>query len=1041
MSVQNKDNLWSRRVTDYSRYRLFLVSSLIIFACMVGVALWTSYSSQTQLRNTARDLFAGESAKRAMAVSFFFSKRVAELEKMAISEPVRLLAHESLGAATEIGPVSNEILSSVCEILFRTLSDEYVGSEHVFSRIALLDSSGRLLVDTDSECLLLDDDIYYDAYRVKVQPGFYTGESGGVMCLVVSVPVFDEGGNAGVILGWVRVESLYRSLGDMTVSPSVGSDFLRIGESLIAISDASAHRSGQLLLMGALRDWDGLTFLKSGTSMMEDSYLAISSPVQGTTLSIISLVEEKRFFGFVGLKALLLISVFIFIAVAAGCYVLVLTIFKRQIYETRAYESSLREAEITRQKEKLEQEVRNRRLADALRKRAEIRYRDIFDKAPVGIFQITLEGRYLTANSALARIFGYSDQDELIKEVKDVRTDIYINPEDWVQGINRLRLTGEVSGYEVECRRKDGLSVWTSRDYRLVEGEPGVPAYIEGFVVDISKRKEAEAEIVNNQKRLSSIFDNSPVALWEMDLSRVKERFDQHGGSAGDIRDSLLSDRPQVTECVGLIDVLNSNNLAVEFLKSRIGIDLSEKGFAPYVTEQDWRFFRTILLDFISGVTRHRNELQLPREDSKDQYLIINCTVVPGYEDSWKRVLVTVEDISELKRIENELRLSREQAQKANEAKGHFLANMSHEFRTPMNAIKGMVQLLQRSELSNEQQENLRLIKSSVDSLLVIVNDILDFSRLDSVHIELSEDNLNLPAFLKEMRDVMDVGAMNKKIEVKLEAADIPSCIKVDSLRLRQVLTNLMGNAVKFTDEGEVVLRCTPMDAAGEKRNLLFEVSDTGIGLPGDKIDTLFKSFVQADPSITRKYGGTGLGLAICYRLIKLMGGELSAHNNPDGGAVFSFALQLEECSEGKTSAREQSEEDAELPDFSQLRVLVAEDSRMNQILLRKIFEKNGINHYHIVENGKDCVDAFTRSHEYDIILMDIQMPVMDGFKASRAIRKLHSPVRIVALSANSGDEFHKMCMESGMDSKISKPFNVDDLLSELALAANNKSQ
>lgn len=1031
--------MWNQRFHNYSHYRLILVSALILFTGLVGLALWTSYSSQIQVRNTARELFAGESAKRAMAVSFFFSSRVDELSNISSNEDVYSLIIESDKAGSVKGIVDKDQIISVCKMFSETLAEKFVGPEQVFTRIGLLDSDGRMLLDTDSECVLIDGGLEFERYRAgNGGPVFNTGESGGVMTLVVSVPVGGAGGNIGSVVGWVRVESLHRMLDDITVSPSVGSDFLRIGVSYVAISDTSALHSARILLMNALRDWQGLTVLKTEDAGEEIDYLAISSPVQGTSLSIVSLVEEQLIFGMLSLRMHIFISLFIFIAVLLGCYFIVRMIFKRQIYETRVHEASRREAEVNLQKEKLEEEIKSRRLADALRKRAEIRYRDIFDNAPVGIFQVTLDGRYLTANTSLARIFGYDSQEELIGQATDVRTDIYSSPEQWDAGIKMLSSSGFVSEYEVECKRKDGATVWTSRDFRLVDGDPGLPVYLEGFVIDITSRKKAEQELLESEKRFRSLFENSPVALWELDLSGLKDAFDSHGdGDLKFIREDFLKTREDVAKCVSLIKILDVNKLTLEFFGAVSRDELISFGFSPYVSDSGWRFFRTILLDFVSGTTRSRREVQLVRADGKEQFLIIHCSIVPGYEKSWKRVLATVEDISELKHIEKELRISREEAHKANEAKGHFLANMSHEFRTPMNAVKGMVQLLQGSDLTPEQQENLRLIKSSVDSLLVIVNDILDFSKLDSLHMELSEDNLDLPSFLKEMRDVMDIGAMNKELEVVLDAENIPTCVRVDSLRLRQVLVNLLGNAVKFTDKGIVTLKCSPvpMGEQSGKIHLLFEVSDTGIGLPIEGVDSLFKSFVQADPSITRKYGGTGLGLAICYRLVKLLGGELSARNIPEGGAAFSFVLPLELCAADVDTSNSALEKDSlEQPeaDYSKLKVLVAEDSKMNQILLRKIFEKNGISDYRIVENGKDAVDVFTTSDDFDIVFMDIQMPVMDGFEATRAIRRLHSPVRIVALTANSGADFWEQCRDSGMDSRIIKPFNLDDLLAEL---------
>ncbi|ACS81146.1 PAS domain-containing hybrid sensor histidine kinase/response regulator [Maridesulfovibrio salexigens] len=1022
-----------------SGYRILLICTILIFAGFVGLILWTGYSSQLQVRNTARELFVGESAKRAMAVSFYYSKRVSELKRVAASKSVRSLLNVLKEGEGEIVQQAPAIAGDICSLLSRTLAKRSLGDELVFSRIAVLDKDGDLILDSDSECLLNADDYEFSKYRVRYgTPAFFAGEYGGELSIVVSVPIDVSQGIRGTVVGWTRVESLHRSLELMTVSPSVGTDFLRVGGAVVAVSDHSARQSGELLLMDVLHDWDGLTVLEAGKSGREVDYLAISSPVQGTSLSVISLVEEEQFFGFLSIRMQFALYLFIFILISVGCFWLIRGVLRNKIYEARMQEASRRIDEVNRQKDKVEQEIRNRHLADALRRRAEIKFRDIFDNAPMGIFQATLDGSYLTANKALAELYGYENSDELISEVSSVGDQVYMNSQDWQRCVQMLRFAGQVASYEVECQRKDGGTVWTSRDMRLVESEPGMSAYVEGFVIDVTARKKAEKEQQKSEWRFRSLFENSPVALWELDLSSVKEIFDSYGPDMLPvIREELLSDHKSVSRCVENIRIIDANNRTIEFFGTSSLEQLIDVGFSPYVTQHSWRIYRTVFLDLLKGAERHRSEFSFLRLDGREQFFILNLTIVPGCEDSWERVLVAVEDISELKRIEKELRSSREEAQEANEAKGRFLANMTHEFRTPMNAVKGMVQLLQRSELTSEQQENLRLIKSSVDSLLVIVNDILDYSKLDSVHMELNEENIDFPAFLREMGDVVDIGAMNKPLQVILEAENVPDCVRVDSLRLRQVLVNLLGNGVKFTDKGNVTLRCRPEGPEGEggKLRLLFEVSDTGIGLPKDGAESLFESFVQADPSITRKYGGTGLGLAICYKLVKHLGGELSARNNEQGGALFSFVLPVEVCRNFNQpqEVADGSEEDFDSVDYSDLKVMVAEDSKMNRILLRKVFEKNGLKNYVMVENGKDAVDTFNESDDFDIIFMDIQMPVLDGFEAARAIRKTHSPVRIVALTANVGEDFLQKCFDSGMDSRITKPFNVDDLLAELA--------
>jgi len=1019
-------------------YRILLFCAFAVFAGFVGLSLWVGYSSQLQVRNTARELFAGESARRAMAVSVYFSNRVSELENIAASDSLQsMLSFLYEGGrdavAKDLGSVQD-----LCALLDYDLSERVVGDERAYSRIAILDKYGKTLVDSDADCSLADDSSGLEMFRVRHgTPAFFAGEYGGELAIVVSAPVDASLGVRGTVVGWTRPESLHRSLSFMTVSPAIGSDFLHVGSTVMAVSDNSARLSGELLLMDVLHEWSGLTVVEGGEDGREVDYLAISSPVQGTSLSIISLVEEERLFGILSLRMQYLLSIMTFLLIVSGSLWLIRSILARKVYEARMQEAAKRVDEVNKKNKKIEREVKNRQLADSLRRRAEIKFRDIFDNAPIGIFQATPEGKYLTVNKALAGLYGYESSEELLDNVQNLSKQVYVNSSDWTRAVQMLRLSGQVSSYEVECLRRDGSSVWTSRDFRLVAAEPGVPDYVEGFVIDITARKKAEEKQQDSEWRFRSLFENSPVALLELDMGELKKHLDSYGSDMLPvIREELLSDASSLRRCVDMVDIIDANNRTIEFFGNNSREELLKGGLTAYVTSHSWRIYRTVILDLLKGIKRHRSEFNFVRLDGKQQSFILNLNVVPGFENSWGRILVSVEDISELKMIERELRISREDAQKANEAKGRFLANMTHEFRTPMNAVKGIVQLLQRSEMTPEQQENLRLINSSVDSLLVIVNDILDYSRLDSVHMELNEENIDFPVFLQDIRDMFDVGAMNKPLQVILDAKGVPGCVRVDSLRLRQVLVNLLGNAVKFTDKGSVTLRCGIASLSDEesKTYLSFEVSDTGIGLPDGAVESLFKSFVQADPSITRRYGGTGLGLSICYKLVKHLGGELSASNNDQGGALFSFILPVEVCEE--VAGAENLADVRPVQDLSALKVLVADDSKMNRILLRKIFDKNGITDYLMVENGKDAVDAFDDADDFDIIFMDIQMPVMDGFEATKAIRKTHSPVRIVALTANVGAELLEKCFESGMDSRITKPFNVDDLLAELSEVA-----
>ncbi|WP_051676965.1 ATP-binding protein [Maridesulfovibrio frigidus] len=1039
-----KDIKYGEDPPNYFRFRLFFISAVIVFAGLIGYLLWTSYCSQLQVRRTARSFFVGESAKRAMAVSFFFSGRMTELGNLATdSDIVSLVKKTDVIDSGDLEENKLIQLSSVCDKIFETVYTKFLGFEQIFAKIAILDGQGNLLADTDSECVLISDNDIYAKYASKGKDvSFSAGNIGGVFSILVSMPIVDNSGSLGTVVGWVRAESLFESLRDMTSSPSVGSDFLIVEDIVLAISSSSALQSGQLLLMDVLGgDWSGVTRLEAGKSGRTVDYLAISSPVKKTSLNVVSLVEEQEIFGNIDPQNLLMLSIVLFLSITGGCYYLVRSIIMRQVYETRISEAGRREDAINKQRLVLKHEVEGRKLADSLRVQAESRYQEIFDNAPVGIFQIDFDGRYLTVNNALITLLRYNDADDLMSSVTSVRNQVFLNRADWDNILGELKRSGQVVRYEAECVCKDGSVLWTAGNLRLVKPEGETPGYIEGFVVDISSRKKIEQKLMINQNRLRSLFDNSPVALWELDFSKLKEKIDScDAKNTTDIRGRLFDSMNDVLRNLGLIKIISANNLGMEFLGVKSRERLLETGFSSYLSESSWKYFRAILLDLVSGVMRHRSEFYYVRDDGTEQYFIVNCTLIPGYEDSWKRVLATVEDISEIKHIEKELRISKEEAQRANDAKGQFLANMSHEFRTPMNSIKGMAQLVETTNLSAEQREHIRLIKSSVDSLLVIVNDILDFSKMGSGHMELQAEPLEFPPFLKEMRDVMDVGAANKELDVVLKAEGLPPVIEIDSMRLRQILINLLGNAIKFTSEGTVTLtvKMLPEMTSSKKRKIYFEISDTGIGLPEEGVESLFKSFVQADPSITREFGGTGLGLAICHRLVSLMGGKLEARNSPEGGAVFYFTLLVKECFQENYSDIKALEPERldQVADLSKVKVLVAEDSKMNQILLRKIFEKHNIEKFTIVENGKEAVDAFIAEEDFDIIFMDLQMPVMDGFEAALAIRKLHYPVRIVALTANNDDDYWLRCKQCGMDERITKPFNFDELLAELEKVA-----
>ncbi len=611
---------------------------------------------------------------------------------------------------------------------------------------------------------------------------------------------------------------------------------------------------------------------------------------------------------------------------------------------------------------------------------------------------VGFDGYFHRVNPMFSKSLGFGEHELLSAPVMEfVHED---DRESTQAAIDEVAHGADVVEFENRTLCKDGSYRWTAWS-APASRENDQCLYAVGR--DITERKAIERALRASEARFKTLFEHTPEAVVIVDLD--SGTFTDANQNAMDLyqldRDSLLNVGP---------------------------VDLS-----PPVQPNGQRSDEMAREKILSALAGNLTVFEWIHTRANGQTVPCEVRLVPMPDADRRTVRASVTDISWRKEAEVALQQAKEAAEAANQAKSEFLANMSHEIRTPMNAVIGMTELILDMELTEVQRDYLQTVLNSAESLLSIINEILDFSKIEAGKLQLEEIPFSLREFLGDSMRSLALRAFAANLELACHVdADVPEYLKGDTTRLRQIIVNLVGNSIKFTETGEILLDVSHVKTESGRTELQFAIKDTGIGIPPDRLHTVFSAFQQADSSTTRRYGGTGLGLAICSRLVELMNGRIWVESEVNQGTTFYFTCDL--------GVRPETGEAPDVSVLKGIRVLVVDDNATNRRILHETLEKWGL-HVTLASSGAEGVGQLQRAIDSNqpvsLVVTDLHMPGMDGFTFSEHIRALPGAedLKIIMLTSGAGHSDAQRCQELKIERHLMKPAKQSELLSAIFFA------